>query len=157
MLSLDLLRQHPDLVRKGLQKRQVSVALEEIVRLAEQRDGLARRCEGLYGSLKNLREQCRAAPVSQRARLEQQITSIGEEIRTLELQIADLETRLRLSLLPLPNLPHSDVPTGFLRSATRELRRWGVPMSLYFSPRSFRELASSLGVIDSTAGSRLSG
>ncbi|GER81975.1 serine--tRNA ligase [Thermogemmatispora aurantia] len=157
MLSLDLLRQHPDLVRKGLQKRQVSVALEEIVRLAEQRDGLARRCEGLYGSLKNLREQCRAAPVSQRARLEQQITSIGEEIRTLELQIADLETHLRLSLLPLPNLPHSDVPTGFLRSANRELRRWGVPMSFYFPPRSYRELGSELGILDSVAGSRLSG
>ncbi|MBX5455941.1 MAG: serine--tRNA ligase [Thermogemmatispora sp.] len=157
MLSLDLLRQHPDLVRKGLQKRQISVALEEIVRLAEQRDGLARRCEGLYGSLKNLREQCRTAPASRRAGLEQQITSIEEEIRALELQIADLETRLRLSLLPLPNLPHSDVPTGFLRSANRELRRWGVPMSFYFPPHSYRELGSKLGIIDNVAGSRLSG
>ncbi|WP_081838510.1 aminoacyl--tRNA ligase-related protein [Thermogemmatispora carboxidivorans] len=157
MLSLDLLRQQPERVRKGLQKRQVSVALEEILRLAEQRDGLARRCEGLHGSLKNLREQWRAAAASRRAGLEQQIACLEEEIRALELQIADLETHLRLSLLPLPNLPHPDVPSGFLRSANRELRRWGVPMSFYFSPRSYRELGGGLGLIDSAAGSRLSG
>nr|BBH95065.1 serine--tRNA ligase [Thermogemmatispora argillosa] len=157
MLSLDLLRQRPELVRKGLQQRQVSVALEEILRLAEQRDGLARRCEGLYAELQQLREKSRTLPANRRARLDKQIAAISEEIRTLELQIADLDTRLRLSLWPLPNLPHPDVPTGFMRSANRELRRWGAPMSFYFSPRSFRELASSLGVIDSTAGSRLSG
>ncbi|MBX5448701.1 aminoacyl--tRNA ligase-related protein [Thermogemmatispora sp.] len=157
MLSLDLLRQHPEQVRKGLQKRQVSVALEEILRLAEQRDGLARRCEGLYSTLERLRKQSHAAPANRRAKLDKQSATISEEIRSLELQIADLETRLRLLLWPLPNLPHPDVPTGFLRSANRELRRWGVPMSFYFSPRSFRELASTLGVIDGRAGSRLSG
>ncbi|WP_376795864.1 aminoacyl--tRNA ligase-related protein [Thermogemmatispora sp.] len=157
MLNLDLLRQQPDLVQKGLQKRQVSVALEEILRLAEQRDGLARRCEGLYGSLKQVQERRRAAPAGKHAELEKQIASLSEEIRALELQIADLETRLRLLLLPLPNLPHPDVPTGFMRSANRELRRWGVPMSFYFSPRSYRELGSGLGLIDSVGGSHLSG
>src|SRR5215471_5167205 len=63
MLSLDFIRQHPEQVRTALRRRCDPQGIDEILRLAEQRRGLATRCDGLYGELEQLREQVRAAPV----------------------------------------------------------------------------------------------
>jgi seryl-tRNA synthetase len=157
MLSLDLLRQYPDIVREGLQRRQLSYDLEEILRLAEQRDGLSERCEGLYLALKPLREKLAQAPVQQQLELSRKVRAISNDIRQLELQIADIDTRLRLLLLRLPNLPHRDLPTGSSNAANKLLRRWGSVLLFPFQPRSCRELGHALGVLDLEAGIRQAG
>jgi seryl-tRNA synthetase len=157
MLSLDLIRHYPDLVRQGLRHRGWSDNLEEILRLGEQRDGLLARCEGLYTTLKTLREDLKKASAEQRASLQKRIKAISSEIRRLEVQIADLDTQLHLLVLRLPNLPHRDLPAGKSSSANRELRRWGTPLSFYFTPRSSWELGRTLGILDLEAGRRLAG
>ena len=69
MLSLDFIRQHPDVVRAGLQRRREPQDIEEILHLTEQRKGLVTRCDGLYTSLKRLNEAVHAAPVHKREEL----------------------------------------------------------------------------------------
>ena len=59
MLSLDFIRQHPDVVREGLRRRCDSQSIDEILHLAELRRGLATRCDGLYIELGYRRERVR--------------------------------------------------------------------------------------------------
>ena len=47
MLNIDYIRQHPDKVREGLQRRQDTQSIDELLHLAEQRRGLITRCDGL--------------------------------------------------------------------------------------------------------------
>src|SRR6059058_5971113 len=99
MLSLDFIRQHPDIVREGLARRHESQNIDELLRLSEQRRGLVMRCDGLYNTLKPLKETVRSIPFERRTDLNKKIKAITQDIRRLELQIVDIDTYLQLLLL----------------------------------------------------------
>ncbi len=157
MLNLDFIRQHPNLVREGLQRRGEPLNIDELLRLAEQRCGLVTRCNGLYNALKPLKESVRTAPLERRADLNRRIKATTQDIRQLELQIVDIDTRLQPLLLSLPNLPHRSVQGGSAENADYEVKRWGEPVKYYFEPRTHWELGERLGLLDFESGTRLSG
>jgi seryl-tRNA synthetase len=157
MLSLDFICQHPDVVRDALHKRGDIKNIDEILRLAEQRRGLITRSDGLYISLKKLKEPVRSVPIDQRSTINAQIKAISEDIQRLELQSADVDMRLRLLLLSLPNLPHPSVKEGDKTTVGEELRRWGEPTPFFFEPQPHWELGNRLGIIDTEAGIKVAG
>jgi seryl-tRNA synthetase len=157
MLSLDFIRQHPEVVRAGLERRHDSQNIEELLRLLEQRRGLATRCEGLYVTLKRLNERAQAAPERKREELHKQIKAVSRDIRLLELQISDLETHMQPLLQALPNLPHSSVRDGGEYNHNHISSTWGEPLRFYFPQKPHWELGERLGLIDFEAGSRLAG
>lgn len=158
MLSLDFIRQYPDVVRAGLQRRHESRDIDEILSLIERRRGLSTRCEGLYISLKRLHATVGGAQNEQkRAELNKQIKATSNDIRLLELQISDVETHIQPLLLALPNLPHPDVPDGGTRHKDREMRNWGEQLHFYFTPRPHWELSEGLHITDFESGARLAG
>ena len=157
MLSLDFIRQHPEVVRAGLRLRHDPQEIDELLRLIEQRKGLATRCDGLYVSLKRLNEEARGAREQKRADLSKRIKAVTKDIRLLELQISDIETHIQLLLQALPNLPHAGVPDGGEHDKNRVVRSWGEPLRFYFTPKPHWELSESLGLTDFEGGARLAG
>lgn len=157
MLSLDFIRQHSDVIRAGLQRRRDAQDIDELLRLIEQRKGLATRCDGLYASLKPLNEAVHGAREKRREELNKQIKAITRDIRLLELQISDLETHMQPLLLALPNLPHTSVEDGGEHHRNHMVRTWGEPLRFYFSPRPHWELSERLGLTDFETGAKLAG
>lgn len=158
MLSLDFIRQNPQVVREGLDRRRDPQNIDELLRLTEQKRGLVTRCDGLYAALKPLKEAVRVAPLERRTELSKQIKAISQDIRQLELQIADNDTHLQPLLLGLPNLPHQSVKDGGdSASEDYELRRWGEPVTLNFEAQAHWELGERLGIIDFEAGTKIAG
>ncbi len=157
MLSLDFIRQHPEIMREALHRRRDPQRIDELLRLVEQRRSLVTRCDGLYSALKPLKERVRTVPVERRTELNKQIKAITEDIHQLELQIVDIDARLQPLLLSLPNIPHQSVKDGNDESVDYELRRWGEPVLPHFEPRAHWELGERLGILDFEAGTRLSG
>src|SRR5258708_15886292 len=157
MLNLDFIRQHPGLVREGLERRGGLQNIDELLRLAEQRRGLITRCDGLYNALKPLKENVRTVPLERRADMNKQIKATMQDIRQLELQIVDIDTYLQPLLLSLPNLPHRSVQVGKAESADREVKSWGKPIAHTFSPRETWALGDGLGFRDFESEAWLSG
>ncbi len=157
MLSPDFIRQHPEVVREALHRRRDPQSIDELLRFVEQRRGLVTRCDGLYNALKLLKETVRTVPVEQRTELNKQIRATTEDIRQLELQIVDIDTRLQPLLLSLPNIPHPSVKDCDDESVDFELRRWGEPVPTPFELRAHWELGERLGMLDFETGTRLSG
>lgn len=157
MLSLDFIRQHPEIVREGLRRRCDSQSIDDILRLAEQRRGLVTRCDGLYNELKPVREQVRTAPIAERIEPNKRVKAITRDIRQLEQQINDIDTRLQPMLLSLPNIPHQSVHQGKSEADDREVRRWGEPMPFHFQPQAHWTLGERLQLIDFEAGTRIAG
>jgi seryl-tRNA synthetase len=157
MLSLDFIRQHPEVVSAGLKLRHDPQDIEELLRLVEQRKGLATRCEGLYVSLKRLNENVHAAPERKREELNKQIKAVSKDIRLLELQISNIETHMQPLLQDLPNLPHNSVRDGGEHARNHTLSTWGDPLRFYFPQKAHWELSESLGLTDFEAGTRLAG
>lgn len=158
MLNLDFIRQHPDVIREGLQRRRDVQDIDEIIRLIEQRKGLATRCDGLHVSLKQLQETGRTVGnVHKREELHKQSKAVTNDIRHLELQISDIETRLQPLLLALPNLPHASVRDGGKLHQDHVARTWGESLQFYFTPQPHWELSERLGLTDFESGTRMAG
>ena len=157
MLHLDFVCQHPDEVRKALRLRRNPQSIDEILRLAEQRRGLATRTDALYVSLKSLKESVRVAAVEQRATLSRQVKSTTQDVRTLEMQMADISSRLQPLLLSLPNIPYESVQEGSDEDDNLEIRRWGEPLDFHFAPQPHWDIGERLGIIDSERGVKIAG
>ncbi len=157
MLSLDFIRQHPDAVREELRKRHDSRSLDELLHLVEQRHVMVMRRDEIYGVLKRARETIRALPVEKRAAQNTYIKEQEQELHQLDLQLADVDTRLQIQLLNLPNLSHASVPEGESEADDLELRRWGEPLSFHFEPKAHWTLGEQLDILDANGGARIAG
>src|SRR6266536_6699789 len=157
MLSLDFIRQNPQVVREGLYRRRHTQNIDELLRLAEQKRGLVTRCDGLYNTLKPLKETVKTVPVERRPELSRQIRAITQDIRQLELQIVDIDTRLQPLLLSLPNIPHQSVRGGNNEYGDDELKRWGEPVPLGFEALAHWDLGERLGIINFETGTKIAG
>lgn len=157
MLSLDFIRQHPEVVRAGLKRRRDPQDIEELLRLVEQRRGLATRCEGLYVTLKRLNENAGVLRERKHEELHQQIKAVTKDIRLLELQIGNIEMHMQPLLQALPNMPHSSVQDGGEHDRNHMHSTWGDPLRFYFPQKSHWDLSEQLGLTDFEAGARLAG
>src|SRR3990170_679417 len=171
MLSLQLIREHPDKVRHGLARRGASDApLDELLALEGQRRRTLQEVEALRGERnalsKEVGELARLMKTAgtreakhaehRRSDLVARSSFLGEKLDALETRLRDLEGDLRDLLLQVPNLPAKDVPEGPDDSANVVIETEGEPIESTFHKPHW-ELGESLGIIDFERGARLSG
>jgi seryl-tRNA synthetase len=85
----------------------------------------------------------------------------GEWLARAVVDVEQLLSAVQIELdqlqLELPNLLHDSVPPGRDESANLELRRWGEPRALGFTPRDHVDVGALLGGMDFDVASRISG
>ena len=82
---------------------------------------------------------------------------LTQELGAVDASLESVQTQLDDLLLRLPNLLHESVPDGRDESANREVRRWGEPRRLEFTPLDHVALGEGLGGMDFEAAARISG
>jgi seryl-tRNA synthetase len=85
-----------------------------------------------------------------------EVGGIGEQMKAGAERLELVQGELQEMLMGLPNLPHDSVPQGADERANVEVRRWGQPRELGFTPKDHVELGVPLG-LDFDTGARLSG
>jgi seryl-tRNA synthetase len=162
MLSLQLIRQNPDLVRDSLKKRhQDDTILEEVIALDEKHRKLLQRVEELRAERKKGSRQIGQRMQSDDASAQEdeiaKMRQVGEQIKSLESDTDEVKEELQDLLLRLPNMPEDSVPLGEDESDNVQARTWGEPRQFDFPPKPHWELGESLGIIDFERGTKLSG
>ncbi len=158
MLSLQFIREHPDVVREALAARHTEAPLDEVLALDAERRRLLLEVE-------NLRAEQNAAgkrigstkDPAERQRLIDAMKGVSARIAELEPALKDVEERLEARLLEIPNLPDPSVPRGADESDNVVVRQSGEPRALDFPARPHWELGEALGIIDFDRGVRLAG
>jgi len=82
---------------------------------------------------------------------------VSEEIKQDDKRIAQLDERLRVFLLTIPNLPHASVPVGASAEDNVEVRRWGAPPKFDFPPRPHWEVGERAGILDLPRAAKIAG
>src|SRR2546426_3215031 len=171
MLSIQLLREDPEAVRRAMARRHTEAPLDEALAVdAEWREVLAEveplRAErnalskeiGDLARLEKTADTKDAKHVEhRRSDLVARSSFLGEKLESLEGQERDLDSRLRVLLLQFPNIPSDDSPDGADESANVVVRQSGEPPLLDFEPKPHWELGEALGIIDFERGVKLSG
>jgi seryl-tRNA synthetase len=156
MLSIELIRQNPDVVREALERRGEEAPLEAILSLDVQRRSHLTELENLRANRNQVSKEL-GRMAERPAHLVEEMRQAGNHIKALEDRVKDVEASLDEELLKLPNLPLTDVPQGVDESANVIVETWGDPHDFDFAPLPHWDLGERLGIIDLSRGAKLSG
>ena len=160
MLSIELIRREPDLVRQALECRGEGDSITELLLLDAQRREAITQGDQLRAQRNDVSRQIgqmRSNRQDPPPELVEEMRRVGQRISRLEEQVRGLEEQIHAILLGLPNLPRPDVPQGLDETANVVVRTWGEPRSLDFAPQAHWDLGEKLGIIDFQRGVKLAG
>jgi seryl-tRNA synthetase len=136
----------------------LAAILDEILDLDRQRRDVLVRVETLKAERNAASDE-----VARRKRakepaddLMERLKASGDEVKSLDGRLHDIEAALDERALAVPNFPHEGSPDGDA-TANRVLRTWGTPPQLDFTPRPHWDLGGALGLFDLPAGAKITG
>ena len=148
MLGINLIRENPDLVKKGIASKNVDPKLvDDFLSLDERWRKLVKDGDDLRSSQKKLGEEKKI----------EEAKEIKEKIKANEEGLKEIEAERQKILYLLPNVPTENVRIGNDESENAVLRKWGEAAEFEFSAKDHLELGETLGVIDIKSAGEVSG
>jgi len=154
MLDIKLIRSNPELVRRGLARKQAQIDLDEVIRLDQDYRAALAQLESLRSNQKLLSEQFSQG---QEPEIREKLKVIKEEIKNLEKVVQENKDKLDRLLLTLPNLPHESVPEGKDETENVVIREWGEIPKFDFPARDHIEIGLCLDILDIERAGKVSG
>lgn len=157
MLDVKAIREDPESFRRGLGRRNLADAVDEVLALDERRRSLTVRVEELRAEQNSVSKAIGRADGDRKQTLIAEVSKVSAELKELEPQLAEAEEELSALLARVPNVPHDSAPDGFTDEDAVEVRRHGEPPAFDFEPRDHVALGELLGVLDTERAVRASG
>ena len=158
MLDVTVIRQDPERVRRGLEKRGVRVDLSAFLALDEKWRSTRTETEQLRADRRRMSED--VAKVRREGgnanELQAQAKELGVRLAEREARLAELERERKAFLDPLPNIPDDDVVAGG-KESNEVVRAVGTPREFPFPAKNHVDLAQSLDLVDYQRGTKLGG
>ncbi|MCK9424959.1 MAG: serine--tRNA ligase [Ignavibacteriaceae bacterium] len=162
MLDIKLIRENPELVRKGLLNKNAKDIVDEILALDEERRSLILKTD----ELKAKRNQT-SAQIPQMKKAGQDTSAVfaemklvGDQIALFDSQLREIEEKIETILRHTPNLAHTSVPVGKTAEENVETKQWlpdGFSFQNDFKILDHIELGKKLKILDFERGTKISG
>lgn len=152
MLDLKLIRKEPDLIRKNCEIRNVSIDLDKLLSLDEDRRKLDSSVQELRAAAKKVASSGHTPEKIEEGRKLRQEINAGEE------QLRSLAEELNNIYQCIPNLTHPTTPVGPDESFSTTIAEGKTPVpSFSFTPKDHLDIATEMGIVDMAAGSKVAG
>jgi seryl-tRNA synthetase len=114
MLDPKLIRETPELVRAALAKKHLTVDLDAVLAVDAAWRSLLQEVEQLRSIQKSANTAMASLPKGSAEFMAkvQEMKSVSGQVKEKEGQLKEVEERVRVAMLSLPNLPHASVPEG---------------------------------------------
>ena len=156
MLSIELIRRDPDLVRAALARRGEDAPIDRVLQLDSDRRATISKADELRARA-NETSRLLSSSRERTPELIDEMRQVRGRVRDLEQGIRDLEEQLEALLLAIPNLPSEHSPDGAGEDDNVVVRQVGEPYEFAFEPLPHWDLGERLGIIDFERGAKLSG
>lgn len=151
MLDIKFIKDNIELVRKNNEERGVSVDLNRLMKLHDERLQLLQETE-TWRAEKNKRSKAKPTEA-----VIEKLKKLGQAISGHEAKIHRLSEEIESLLYQIPNIRLSDVPVSRDASGNKELRKWGAPKQFDFTPKDHMELGTLHDIIDTETSAKVSG
>jgi len=155
MLDLKLLREHPEVIRDALKRRNNSTSLDPLLELEHSYRRLLTSIEDDRRVLNQRSEEFGRQQDKQHGP-PPELKHLSARIKEHEQELKQLEGTLEQQLAYLPNIPHQSVPTG-PPAANQIVRTIGSPSTFSFIPKTHVELAEQRGLLDLGRAAKITG
>ena len=161
MISIQLIRDDPDGVKRGIARKGEGPAVVDRLLAADSRrrallaEADAAKHERNEGS-RTVGELMRSGQTAEAQTRTASLASLGERIDALDAELAEVEAAIEADLLLVPNLPQNLVPDGGGPEDNPVVRTWGEPLPSGERPPHW-EIGARLGLFDLERGAKISG
>lgn len=158
MLDIKLIREKTEEVKKALLKRMDHIDFTELLEWDKEK----RKLISTVDELRAKRNQVSTQIPSMRKEgknirnLVEEMKIVSEKIKHSDMDISELEKKIKIFMEGLPNIPADDVPKGG-KENNEVIRTWGEKPEFKFEPKDHVELVKSLNLIDYERGAKMGG
>jgi seryl-tRNA synthetase len=159
MIDIKLVREEPQTVREGLQKRNLDPSVvDELLAIDEQRRLMLQKVETLKAERNTVsREIGKIKEKSERDAKIAAMKVVSDTIASLDDTIRSVEEKQQELIMTIPNIPLPQVPVGKDESENVVLKTVGEKPTFDFEPLPHWDLGPQLGILDFDQGVKISG
>lgn len=157
MLDIRFIRENRDIVEAGAKKKHIKVDLTRLLELDDKRRESQLQFDTLRAEQNKASEAIAKASADERQKLIANMSTVKEQMKKAEEQLAEVMKEWRLLMMHVPNVPDISVPEGDSDADNKEVRTWGTPRAFDFEPKSHTELLLALDMADYERGAKVAG
>ena len=86
-----------------------------------------------------------------------EMRTVSDQIKVFDKELADIQEKLDLVMLSIPNIPHESVPIGEDEEDNIENRKWGEIPTFSFEPKPHWDIATNLDILDFERAAKVTG
>ncbi len=157
MLDLAWIREHPDVVREGAERKGIAFDVDALLRLDEERRQLIRLQEQAKAEQNALGKQVATLAGDSKQQALGRLKQLKGKVQEHTDGLKPLKARIQELMLACPNPPADEVPVGPDESANKELRTVGEKPTFDFEPKDHVALMQGLDILDIERAGKLAG
>lgn len=159
MLDIRRIRNNPEEVRNGLNKRHGNFSIDRVLEIDEKRRNTLSEMEQLKARQNVVSKEIPKLKKEGKDVKEilEEMKKLSDRVKELDGIVKELDNQLREELLSIPNVPHESVVEGRSDEDNVEIRRWGEPTGFSFEPKAHWDLGVELDILDFERASKLTG
>jgi len=152
MLDIKFIRENPEKVKQGCQKKQVKIDIDKLLDLDKKRREFLQKIDSLRAAQNKISER----GGKDKTQIEK-AKELKNKIKELEKEFKETSQEFNTLMLQVPNLPFDDVPEGKDESENKVLREVGKKPKFSFKNKDYLEIAEKLDLIDVKRAAKVSG
>lgn len=86
-----------------------------------------------------------------------EMRTVSDQIKVFDKELTDIQEKLDLVMLSIPNIPHESVPIGEDEEDNIENRKWGEIPTFSFEPKPHWDIATNLDILDFERAAKVTG
>lgn len=159
MLNIRRIREQPEVVKAGLASRGEDVTVvDQLVAWDGRRRSLLQESEALKAERNRTSKTIGAAKDKEAmTALREQMRAVGQRIKSLDGEVAEIEQRISDAVLEIPNVPHGSVPAGMTEDENRVHSVWGEQPQFDFAKQAHWDIGAALDILDFPRGAKIAG
>jgi seryl-tRNA synthetase len=159
MLDIKFIRENADLVKEAARKKKISVDIDRLLTVDEERRALLSKLESMRAEQNRFSGEI-ARCGSDRARREQlilEMQGLKSDIQKEEEAMKPTMEEWQALMLQVPNIPDVSVPDGESDADNLEVKTWGAKPTFSFPAKDHVELMVKHGLADFERGAKVHG
>lgn len=160
MLDVKLLRNNFEEVKQKLQNRGEDLGeFEKFGELDKRRRTLIVETEALKSQRNEVSQEIAKLKRKKQdadAKIEE-MRVVGDRIKTLDIELREIDEKLDMILMSIPNIPHESTPVGESEDDNVEIRKWGEVRTFDFEPKAHWDLGTDLDILDFENAAKVTG
>jgi seryl-tRNA synthetase len=157
MLDIKFIRENADLVKDAVRKKHMSVDVDELIGVDDERRKLLGEVEEKRADQNYYGQQIPNASEHEKEGMMEELKKLKEGLQKKESELKEVMGRWQTMMLRVPNLPDISVPEGKSDEDNEEIRTWGEVPKFSFDPKSHTELTEKHDLVDFRKGANVAG